>query len=71
MLQFHTFSFPFDQPNSILNQPVINAAISVLSAFLETEVHKEDTLGDFLFEWLDVGLAVSEDCLHLAVNTPR
>lgn len=50
---------------------MINAAISVLSAFLETEVHKEDTLGEFLFEWLDVSLAVSEDCLHLAVNTPR
>lgn len=42
--------------------------IEFLEAFLEVDM--SGTIDDVLHDWLDVDLAVSEECLHLAVNTP-
>lgn len=49
---------------------VIEPIINVISRFVEFEIDPNMTVGQVLDEWLDVQLSVSEDCLHLSVNTP-
>ncbi len=44
--------------------------MEVMEVFLGTPV-KGLTVGEFVETWLDVNLALAEDCLHLAVYTPR
>ncbi|TRY73092.1 hypothetical protein TCAL_02196 [Tigriopus californicus] len=48
----------------------IDAVVRVISSFVEFEIDPDMTVGEVLDEWLDIQLVVSEDCLHLSVNTP-
>jgi len=60
--------------------PVLALAIGILISMMN-EIFKlppeilgpldgSKKVGDVLMDWLDIDLAVSEDCLHLAVSTP-
>ena len=52
---------------------LIAALLGVLEALLELEngfLAPDKRVGDLLHDWLDLELAMSEDCLHLAVYTP-
>eukprot|EP00095_Tigriopus_kingsejongensis_P005622 maker-scaffold335_size202896-snap-gene-1.19 protein:Tk05622 transcript:maker-scaffold335_size202896-snap-gene-1.19-mRNA-1 annotation:"hypothetical protein DAPPUDRAFT_240263" len=55
----------------IPDNPLFEGAIlKIISAFLEFEIPPSMTFGELLDTWLDISLGVSEDCLHLSVNTP-
>jgi hypothetical protein len=60
--------------------PLFGLAISILINMINSILQLEPdilgpsngskTIGAVLHDWLDIDLNVSEDCLHLAVNTP-
>ena len=43
--------------------------IAVLEELLGAEMAGK-TLGEFLYDFLDMDISVSEECLHLGVSTP-
>ena len=57
----------------VLADILIPLMLDVLEIVLELDsgfLAPDRLVGDVLYEWLDLTLSVSEDCLHLAVYTP-
>ena len=48
----------------------VNAVLTLLEDLLMTPM-KQTTLGEVILDLVDIELDVAEDCLHLAVSTPR
>ena len=55
------------------DDPFLVSILQIFELILEVEsgmMAPDKTVGQLLYDWLDISLAVSEDCLQLSVSTP-
>ena len=68
VLHFNMQSLP---PIIDIPETLVDYVIEVLEALFELEGVADMTMDDLMVALLDINLSVSEDCLHLAVSTPK
>ena len=68
------FIFPFRDaiPSIVPTFLLTNMLIRLFKRlFSHVTIHKDRIVGDVLYDLLDISISVSEDCLHLSVDTPK